>query len=123
MSSHMRTSEKVKVMDDFSQVMVNSGHVIEVVQRALMNGIKGHLRKVERCFRDGKEFYRCAASRAQPGKARNKLKNEIGLKPVTVMKLKRRGDQKAIKKYPPHPHAPKRGGPGTIISTKTEMRC
>ena len=46
MSSHMRTSEKVKVMDDFSQVMVNSGHVIKVVQRALMNGMKGHLRKM-----------------------------------------------------------------------------
>ena len=41
--------EKVAVLDIFSQKMTNSGHVEDVVRRSMVSGIKGHIRKVERC--------------------------------------------------------------------------
>ena len=43
-SSHMGTGERVVVLDGFSQMMANSGHTIDVAQRTLVNGIKGHVR-------------------------------------------------------------------------------
>ena len=46
-SEHMGNKEKVRVMDDFSQKMVNSGHTMEVVKKTLVNGMKGHVRKVQ----------------------------------------------------------------------------
>ena len=69
-SSHMGTSEKTKVLDDFSQVMVNSGHDLEVVRKSLMNGIKGHERKVHRCIKEGKDFHRCASASAKSRKSK-----------------------------------------------------
>ena len=110
MSSHMRTSEKVKVMDDFSQVMVNSGHVIEVVQRALMNGMKGHLRKVERCFRDGKEFHRCAASSAQSRKSKKLTQKRNWFKPSHSDEAEDEGGPKSHQKVSPPPTCPKKRG-------------
>ena len=66
----MGTSEKTKVLDDFSQVMVNSGHDLEVVRKSLMNGIKGHERKVHRCIKEGKDFHRCASASAKSRKSK-----------------------------------------------------
>ena len=74
-SGHLGAKEKVKVMDEFSQVMVNSGHGIGEVRKTLVNGIKGHERKVERCKKEGKEFHRCAA-----GSAKSRKKKKLTMK-------------------------------------------
>ena len=67
-SEHMGNKEKVRVMDDFSQKMVNSGHTMEVVKKTLANGMKGHIRKVQRCKAEGKPFHRCEGSSARSRK-------------------------------------------------------
>ena len=46
--------EKSEVLNKISQKRVNSSHRVESVVRVMVSGIKGHLRKVERCQREGK---------------------------------------------------------------------
>ena len=70
MSSHIPMEERVKALDRFSQKMVNSGHTIEVVRRIMIGGVKGHLRKVERCKKEGKPFHRTAAASAKSRKTK-----------------------------------------------------
>ena len=57
-------------MDEFSVMMVSSGHGVEVVRQTLMSGMKGHIRKVARCEKEGKPFHRCAASSAKSRKSK-----------------------------------------------------
>ena len=70
-SSHRGKSEKIRVLDDFSQVMVNNGHDLEVVRMSLINGIKGHERKVQRCIRAGKDFTDVRLQVLSRGRRRN----------------------------------------------------
>ena len=70
MSGHVGTVEKTEVMDNFSQVMANSGHNIDVIRRSLVNGMKGHVRKVERCAKNGQEFHRSANNSAKSRKSK-----------------------------------------------------
>ena len=46
----------------------NSGHTLEVVRRTIVRGVKGHLRKVDRCLKEGKPFHRTASSSAKSRK-------------------------------------------------------
>ena len=70
MSQHIPLKEKVAVLDRFSQKMSNSGHVEDIVRRSMVSGMKGHLRKVERCKKEGKHFHRTAASSAKTRKTK-----------------------------------------------------
>ena len=70
-SEHMGIREKVRVLDEFCQKMANSEHLLEAVRKTLVNGIKGHLRKVKRCEDEGKPFHRCAANSARTRKQKN----------------------------------------------------
>ena len=70
MNEHIPMEEKTEVLDNFSQKMVNSSHTVEVVRRVIVSGIKGHLRKVERCQREGKPFHRTAAASAKTRKSK-----------------------------------------------------
>ena len=69
-SKHMPIQEKVKVLDRFCQKMTNSGHILTVVRRTICSGLKGHLRKADRCLKEGKPFHRCAASSAGARRAK-----------------------------------------------------
>ena len=63
MSRHISIKDKVEVMDKYAQKMTNSGHGLDVIRRTISNGLKGHLRKVERCRLEKKPFHRsCALS-------------------------------------------------------------
>ena len=68
MSHHIPTREKVSVLDKFSQKMSNSGHCLAVIRKCLSSGLKGHIRKVDRCSREGKPFHRTAAASARTRK-------------------------------------------------------
>ena len=57
-------------MDNYSVMMGSSAHGVDVVRKSLINGMKGHDRKVERCIKEGKDFHRCAASSAQSRKSK-----------------------------------------------------
>ena len=70
MSSHVGLGERVKVMDEYSLMMVTSGHGMEVVRQSLVSGMKGHVRKVARCIKEGKPFHRCASASAQSRKSK-----------------------------------------------------
>ena len=63
-------TERVKVMDEYSLMMVTSGHGMEVVRQSLVSGMKGHVRKVARCITEGKPFHRCASASAQSRKSK-----------------------------------------------------
>ena len=67
-SIHLGIDERVRVMDDFSQMMVNSGHEMSVVRKVVVNGMKCHTRKEERCNLEGKPFHRSAADSAKSRK-------------------------------------------------------
>ena len=62
--------EKSEVLNKISQKRVNSSHRVESVVRVMVSGIKGHLRKVERCQREGKPFHRTAAASAKTRKSK-----------------------------------------------------
>ena len=48
--------------------MANSGHSLPVIRKSLASGLKGHIRKVDRCVREGKPFHRTAAASARSRK-------------------------------------------------------
>ena len=93
MSDHIQMSDKVEVLDKFCQKMTNSGHTLEVVRRSMISGLRGHLRKVERCKQEGKPFHRTAAAIARSRKTgKNLCKNRTGLRasqviPMTVTRV------------------------------------
>jgi hypothetical protein len=64
-------SEKVAVLDTFSQKLINSGHVISVVRNILVSGIRGYTRRVSRCLEQGIPLHRSAG---QSSGARRKKK-------------------------------------------------
>ena len=70
MSKHIPLKEKVAVLDKFCQKMISSGHMVDVVRRAMVSGIKGHLRKAERCRKEWKPFHRTAAASAKSRKTK-----------------------------------------------------
>ena len=65
MSDHIPVKEKIHVLDRFSQKMTNSGRCLAVVRRIMVSGLKGHIRKVARCVKEGKPFHRTAAASAE----------------------------------------------------------
>ena len=76
----MGREEEVSVMNKFSVMMVSSGHGIDTVRKTLMNGIKGHVRKVARCKTEGKQFHRCAATSAKSRKSKKLLQKSSWFK-------------------------------------------
>ena len=68
MSHHIPIKERVLVLDKFSQKMANSDHSLEVVRRSMVSGLKGYLRKVARCEKEGKPFHRTAAASSRTRK-------------------------------------------------------
>ena len=79
-SEHLDRVERVKVLDEFSQKLVNSDHSMEVVRRTRVNGIKGHLGKVKRCKAEGKPFHRCAAGSAKSRKSKKLMQKQSWFK-------------------------------------------
>ena len=65
------TTEKVEILDKFSQKLVNSGHTMKTVRTILVGGIKGYLRKVARSLEKGEPLHR---SSKQSSKARRTKK-------------------------------------------------
>ena len=51
-------------LNNFASKLVNSGHTLKSIRSILINGIRGHLRKVERCRKSGSPFHRSAAQSA-----------------------------------------------------------
>ena len=49
-SATVTLSERVTVLDRFSQKLLNSGHSLATVRKILISGITGHQRKVARCL-------------------------------------------------------------------------
>ena len=47
-SQTIHIDEKVKILDDFCQMMTNSGHSIKSIRVILVGGIKGYKRKLAR---------------------------------------------------------------------------
>ena len=76
MSDHIQMSDKVEVLDKFCQKMTNSGHTLEVVRRSMISGLRGHLRKVERCKQEGKPFHRTAAASARSRKTKKLMQKQ-----------------------------------------------
>ena len=56
--------EKMAALNNFASKLVNSGHTLKSIRSILINGIRGHLRKVERCRKSGSPFHRSAAQSA-----------------------------------------------------------
>ena len=63
-SSSMDNKERIKVLDIFSQKLVNSGHNIKTIRNILVGGIKGYKRKVARCQARGEPVHRSAGQSA-----------------------------------------------------------
>ena len=80
MSEHIPIVERVAVLDNFCQKMTNSGHLLEVVRRTMVSGIKGHLRKADRCRKEGKPFHRTAAASAKTRKIKKFMQKQSWFK-------------------------------------------
>ena len=76
MSEQTIINEKVELMDVFSQKMANSGHCLDVIRKSISNGVKGHLRKKERCRLEGKPFHRSSASSARERRTKRLLQKQ-----------------------------------------------
>ena len=76
MSEHTIINEKVEVKDIFSQKMANSGHCLDVIRKSISNGLKGHLRKKERCRLEGKPFHRSSASSSRERRTKKLLQKQ-----------------------------------------------
>ena len=66
-------SERIKVLDEFSYKMVNSGHAKPAIWKVLIGGIKGYERDVKKCKETGKPLNRSAAYNARSRKRKKLL--------------------------------------------------
>ena len=57
-------SERITVLDRFSQKLINSGHSLATVRKILVSGITGHQRKVARCLAARTPLHRSAQQSA-----------------------------------------------------------
>ena len=63
---------KVKIVDDYSQKLLNSGFRGEQLQRIITNGIKGYESKLRRCREQGRKLHRSSTD-SQGARVRKKL--------------------------------------------------
>ena len=63
-SPHVSPETRRKVIDDFAQKMVNSGHSIEESRRNILSGLKGWRTKVNRAEKQGRPLHRSAKESA-----------------------------------------------------------
>ena len=63
-SATVALSERVAVLDRFSQKLLNSGHSLATARRILISGITGHIRKVARCLAARTPLHRSAKQSA-----------------------------------------------------------
>ena len=58
-SERLSMDERIKVVDDYSQKLFNSGYTLEQVRRIITNGIKGYEKKLTESRRtDGRKLHR-----------------------------------------------------------------
>ena len=63
-SSHIPIMSRRKVINNFGQKMVNSGHTIQEVRRSLISGLKGWRSKLDRCKTTNQPVHRIARQSA-----------------------------------------------------------
>ena len=63
---------KVKIVDDYSQKLLNSGFRGEQLQRIVTNGIKGYESKLKRCMEQGRKLHR-SSTNSQGARVKKKL--------------------------------------------------
>ena len=66
-------TERIRVLDEFTQKMVNSGHSTPTIWKVLVGGIKGYERDVQRCKQTGNPLNRSAAYSARSRKRKKLL--------------------------------------------------
>ena len=71
-SSTVVLNERVEALDSFSQKMISSGPTVQAARNIPVNGIKSHLRRVERSREQGTHLHRSAADSA-PKRRKKKL--------------------------------------------------
>ena len=71
-SGELDQGAKVKIVDDYSQKLVNSGYKGEQLVKIITNGIKGYEGKVRRCREQGRPLHRSSID-SQGARIRKKL--------------------------------------------------
>ena len=71
-SEELGMGAKVKIVDDYTQKLLNSGYKGEQLKRIITNGIKGYENKVRMCREQGVKLHRTSTD-SQGARVRNKL--------------------------------------------------
>ena len=87
-SKSVPLTQKVEVLDKFSQKLVNSGHKVVTVRSILISGIKGFNRRVSRCQAEGVPLHRSAGQRADKRRKKKMLEIPTGSERQANQKVK-----------------------------------
>ena len=72
-SESLGMDAKIKVVDHYSQKLINSGYGVEQVRRIVINGIKGYERRVQESRMEGGRRLHRTAGESSAGRMRKKL--------------------------------------------------